>query len=177
MCCRELFGTSQRVSKFLIILYLLKAFIYLRTLQYFTIDTISAMFCLDRTTTLHGKHLIGSYMTDLTSPRHEFFIFWRGRLLLLRRAPRALEGGPSERQHPLCGWSWLDSEWGRRTTKCVVPEAIEIRASLQPIFVSGLVSWYALVTWNPNASGGAFPVVYSLANRLGVMCAALNSFK
>ncbi len=26
-------------------------------------------------------------------------------------------------------------------------------------FVSGLVSWYALVTWNPDKGGGAFPVV------------------
>ncbi len=60
---------------------------------------------------------------------------------------------------------------GRWDSKCVVPEAIEIRASLQPIFVSGLVAWY------PDDSVGAFPVVYSLANRLGVMCAALNSFK
>ncbi len=34
-----------------------------------------------------------------------------------------------------------------------------------------------LVTWNPDESGGAFPVVWSLVNRLGVMCSALNSFK
>ncbi len=26
-------------------------------------------------------------------------------------------------------------------------------------FVSGLVAWYALVTWNPDKGGGAFPVV------------------
>ncbi len=26
-------------------------------------------------------------------------------------------------------------------------------------FVTGLVAWYALVTWNPDESGGAFPVV------------------
>ncbi len=35
-------------------------------------------------------------------------------LLLLRRAPRALESGPSERQH-LLGVGREDSEWGRRT--------------------------------------------------------------
>ncbi len=54
-------------------------------------------------------------------------------LLLLRRAPRALESGPSERQHLL----WVgreDSEWGRRTTKGLLPEAIEVGASLQPVF-------------------------------------------
>ncbi len=40
---------------------------------------------------------------------------------LLRRAPRALESGPSERQH-LLGVGREDSEWGRRTTKGVLPE-------------------------------------------------------
>ncbi len=40
---------------------------------------------------------------------------------LLRWAPRALEGGPSERQH-LLGVGREDSEWGRRTTKGVLPE-------------------------------------------------------
>ncbi len=54
-------------------------------------------------------------------------------LLLLRRAPRALESGPSERQH-LLGVGREDSEWGRRTIKGVFPEAIEIGASLQPVF-------------------------------------------
>ncbi len=53
-------------------------------------------------------------------------------LLLLRRAPRALESGPSERQHPL-GVGREGSEWGRRTTKGVLPEAIEVGASLQPV--------------------------------------------
>ncbi len=42
-------------------------------------------------------------------------------------------------------------------------------------FVSGLVAWYSLMTWNPDADGGAFPVVQSLADSLGVMC--LNSFR
>ncbi len=42
---------------------------------------------------------------------------------------------------------------------------------------SCLVAWYALATWNPDESGGAFPIVKSLANRLRVMCATLNSFK
>ncbi len=54
-------------------------------------------------------------------------------LLLLRRVPRALEGGPSERQH-LLGVGCEDSEWGRRTTKGVLPKEIEIRASLQLMF-------------------------------------------
>ncbi len=54
-------------------------------------------------------------------------------LLLLRRAPRALESGPSERQH-LLGVGREYSEWGRRTTKGVMPEDIEIGASLQPEF-------------------------------------------
>ncbi len=54
-------------------------------------------------------------------------------LLLLRRAPRALESGPSERQHFL-GVGREDSEWGQRTTKGVLPEAIEVGASLQPVF-------------------------------------------
>ncbi len=53
-------------------------------------------------------------------------------LLLLRLAPRALEGGPSERQH-LLGVGREDAEWGRRTTKGVLPEAIEVGASLQPV--------------------------------------------
>ncbi len=39
-------------------------------------------------------------------------------LLLLRRAPRALESGPSERHHHL-GVGYVDYEWGRRTTKGV----------------------------------------------------------
>ncbi len=54
-------------------------------------------------------------------------------LLLLRRAPRALESGPSERQR-LLGVGREDSEWGRRTTKGVLPEAIGVKASLQPVF-------------------------------------------
>ncbi len=54
-------------------------------------------------------------------------------LLLLRRAPRALESGPSELKH-LLGVGREDSEWGRRTTKGVLPEAIEVGASLQLVF-------------------------------------------
>ncbi len=46
-------------------------------------------------------------------------------LLLLRWAPRALGGGPSGRQH-LLGVGREDSEWGRRTTKGVLPEDIEV---------------------------------------------------
>ncbi len=53
--------------------------------------------------------------------------------MLLRRLPRALEGGPSERQH-LLGVGHEDSEWGRRITKGVLPEGIEIWASMQPVF-------------------------------------------
>ncbi len=54
-------------------------------------------------------------------------------LLLLRRALRALEGGPSERQH-LLRVGYEGSEWGRRTTKGVLSEDNEIRAYLQPMF-------------------------------------------
>ncbi len=54
-------------------------------------------------------------------------------LLLLRRAPRALEDGPSERQHLLEIGS-DDSDWGRRATKGVLPEDIEVWASLQLVF-------------------------------------------
>ncbi len=40
-------------------------------------------------------------------------------------------------------------------------------------FITSLLTWHALMTWN---TGGVFPAVLSLANRLGVMCATLNSF-
>ncbi len=45
--------------------------------------------------------------------------------MLLRRVRRALEGGPSKRQHLLVVGS-EDPEWGLRTTKGVLPEDIEI---------------------------------------------------
>ncbi len=54
-------------------------------------------------------------------------------VLLLRWTPRALEGGPSERQH-LLGVGCEDYEWGRRITKGVLPEDTEVWASLQPVF-------------------------------------------
>ncbi len=54
-------------------------------------------------------------------------------LLLLKRTPTAQEGGPSERQNLLVV-GFEDSEWGRRTIKCVLPEDIEVWASLQPVF-------------------------------------------
>ncbi len=44
-------------------------------------------------------------------------------------------------------------------------------------FVSGLVAWYTLMTWNPGEGGGAFPIVLSLVKRLGVVSVTLNSFK
>ncbi len=53
--------------------------------------------------------------------------------LLLRRAPRALEGGPSE-CHDLLGVGHEASEWERRTTKGVLPEEIEVWSCLQPVF-------------------------------------------
>ncbi len=53
-------------------------------------------------------------------------------VLLLTRAPMGLESGPSERQH-LLGVGGEDSERGRRTTKGVLPEDIEVGASLQPV--------------------------------------------
>ncbi len=52
---------------------------------------------------------------------------------MLRRTPRALEGGLTERQH-LLEVSHEDSEWGRMTTKGALPEDIEVLASLQPVF-------------------------------------------
>ncbi len=55
------------------------------------------------------------------------------KLLLLRWVPRALESGSCEREH-LLGVGRGDSEWGRRTTKGVLPKGIEVRASLQPVF-------------------------------------------
>ncbi len=50
----------------------------------------------------------------------------------MRRTPRALEGGPRELQH-LVGAGREDSEWERRDTKGVLPEGIEVWASLQPV--------------------------------------------
>ncbi len=52
-----------------------------------------------------------------------------------------------------------------------------VSVTLAAAFVSGVVAWVARMTWNPDEDGGAFPVVQSLANRLGAMCATLNSFK
>ncbi len=49
--------------------------------------------------------------------------------LLMRRAPRALEGGPSERQH-LIGVGCEDFEWGRRTTKGVFRASLKRCVSL-----------------------------------------------
>ncbi len=46
--------------------------------------------------------------------------------------PRALEGGPNEQYH-LLGAGLEDSEWGQRTAKGVLPEDIEVGASLQPV--------------------------------------------
>ncbi len=54
-------------------------------------------------------------------------------LLLFWRTPRALEGGPSGRQHVL-GVGREDYGWGRRTTVGDLPEDVEIRASLQTVF-------------------------------------------
>ncbi len=58
---------------------------------------------------------------------------------LLRRAPRALEGGPSERQH-LLGVGREDSEWGeglpkvcyRRFRQHCVPVAFALGSSVLP---------------------------------------------
>ncbi len=44
-------------------------------------------------------------------------------------------------------------------------------------FPSSQPTSYALMAWDPDEGGGAFPVVYSLANRPRVMCATLNAFK
>ncbi len=53
------------------------------------------------------------------------------------RAPRALKSGPSERQH-LLGVGREDSEWVRRTTKGVLPEDIEVGASLHTNRISAV---------------------------------------
>ncbi len=45
------------------------------------------------------------------------------------------------------------------------------------VFANGLAAWYALMAWNQDDDGGGFPVDKSLANRMGVMDATLNSFK
>ncbi len=45
----------------------------------------------------------------------------------------AQEGGPSKRQHRL-EVGREDSSWGRRATKGVLLEDIEVWASLQPLF-------------------------------------------
>ncbi len=42
-------------------------------------------------------------------------------------------------------------------------------------FVSGLVALCAILTWNTDEHGGAFPVVQSLAKILVVICATLKS--
>ncbi len=42
-------------------------------------------------------------------------------------------------------------------------------------FVSYLVAWYNLMTQNPDEDSEAFPVAQSMANRLGVMDATLDS--
>ncbi len=44
-------------------------------------------------------------------------------------------------------------------------------------FISRLVAWYTLMTWDPDEDGGTFLVVQLLANRLGIVCATLNNFK
>ncbi len=49
-------------------------------------------------------------------------------LLLLGRAPRALEGGSSGHQH-LLGAGRADSEWGRKTIKGALPENIDLGIS------------------------------------------------
>ncbi len=57
--------------------------------------------------------------------------------MLLRQAPRALESGPSERQH-LLGAGREDSQWGRRTTEGVFSE--EISAANVPVFAAPLTT-------------------------------------
>ncbi len=54
-------------------------------------------------------------------------------MFLLRRAPRAPEGGPGERQHLLRAGR-EDFEWGRGATKGELRVDIDIRVSLQPVF-------------------------------------------
>ncbi len=44
-------------------------------------------------------------------------------------------------------------------------------------FASSSAANYALMIWDPDEDGEAFPVVMSLAKGLRVMCATLNSFK
>ncbi len=54
-------------------------------------------------------------------------------VVIIEAASRALESGPSERQH-LLEVGREDSERERRATKGVLPEDIEVWASLQPVF-------------------------------------------
>ncbi len=35
----------------------------------------------------------------------------------------------------------------------------DVSVAVAAAFVSGLIVWYALVTWNSDEGGGAFPVV------------------
>ncbi len=66
---------------------------------------------------------------------------WGMSLLMLRWAPRALEGGSSQRQH-LLGVGREDCEWGRRNNKGASPEDIEMMSSC--IEVAGIdnVAWH-----------------------------------
>ncbi len=83
-------------------------------------------------------------------------------LFMLRRAPKALEGGPRERQH-LLGVGREDSEWRRRTTKDVLPEDIEVWASL--LLGRSVVT---LNTYAPKPNGS---VSRGLTNRLSTKSA------
>ncbi len=44
-------------------------------------------------------------------------------------------------------------------------------------FINSHVPCYALMAWYPNGDDGAFPVFQSPANRPGVMCATVSSFR
>ncbi len=79
------------------------------------------------TRTLNGRNSSNTELLVTSAIRHLDLLVSCPFAQLLRRAPRALDGGPSERQY-LLGVGREDIEWGRRTTVGVLPEDIEIWA-------------------------------------------------
>ncbi len=62
---------------------------------------------------------------------HKILYFTSAAVVLEAGAYRS-RTSPNKRQH-LLGVGYEDSEWGRRTTKGVLPEEIEVWAFLQPM--------------------------------------------
>ncbi len=85
------------------------------------------------TRTLNGRNSCHTGLLFISALRHLDLLEACSFAQLLRQAPRALEGSPSERQH-LLGVGREDFEWGRRTAKGVLLKDIDIWASLPPMF-------------------------------------------